>query len=79
MIQKHLTGLEIHYRSIKKLLPLFVTKEQRVKQSNKKKKKKKKKKSHKKKKTPNGGGRPRGNRVIISTDINFLKSKTIEK
>jgi len=42
MIQKHLTGLEIHYRSIKKLLPLFVTKEQRVKQSNKKKKKKKK-------------------------------------
>jgi len=45
MIQKHLTGLEIHYRSIKKLLPLFVTKEQRVKQSNKKKKKKKKKKA----------------------------------
>jgi hypothetical protein len=30
-----LTGLEIHSRSKQKLLPLFVTKGQRVKQNNK--------------------------------------------
>jgi hypothetical protein len=54
-----------------KLLPLFVTKGQRVKQS--------KEKKHITITPPNGLRRTRVNRVIISTEINFLKSKTIGK
>jgi hypothetical protein len=67
--QKSLDRLKINPGLNKKLLPLFVTKGQRVKQSNEK--------NHTTITPPQCLRSTRVNRVIISIDKNFLKSKTI--
>jgi hypothetical protein len=64
--QKSLDWLEIHSRSKSKLLPFFVTKGQRVKQS--------KEKNHVKITPPKCLRMTRVNRVIISKSYNVLRN-----
>jgi hypothetical protein len=69
--KNHLTGKKYNAGPNQKLPPIFVTKGQRVKPSNEQ--------NHKIITPPQCLRSTRVNRVIISTDKNFLKSKTIGK